>query len=622
MTENEIVTKTLAEAGTAAEQGDLTDDATVLAFDSSRPAGNRELRVSLAQIQSFVTGTAVGQAVPVVDVAGNPALPTLDASNLTNLPNAPVVSVNGQADEVTLTAANVGADPTGTAASAVAAHAIRIDVHLMSSIQGLTSALDGKASAAAFAAHLTDPDVHSVSAINGLQTTLDGMALTADLTNHVSVEGLAGHIPSGGIVDAHVASTAAIAWSKLDKSGAVASDVGAEPADPSLAKTNQVHTWTGAQTFNGAVSVPHPTLGGHAATRDFVIQSLAGLDSQQSVKRFTETPPASPAVGDRYLVKAVATGVWTGLEDSIVQWDGSAWIQTIPNTGFYVNVEDKGHWYQYNSSGEWTDIGAVIAHDALLNLQGGTTTERYHLSEPEHTLAAAMAVLGDGLIEKAGATANAVTITTFAKNIIAAATASAVRAVLELGTAATANTGTGVGHILQLSDRGDGEPGIPPNIGGMPVGSLIYWSAATPPSGWIFCNGAALSRTVYALLFAVIGVSWGAGDGVTTFNVPNLLGQFLRVWNPTGGGADAGRAFGSFQAQQLQGHSHDRDGILGNSGQGLAPSSGNYRCGQTTFGSIGGPISDGVNGVVNVGDKTYPDNIALPLILFAGVYVV
>jgi microcystin-dependent protein len=61
-----------------------------------------------------------------------------------------------------------------------------------------------------------------------------------------------------------------------------------------------------------------------------------------------------------------------------------------------------------------------------------------------------------------------------------------------------------------------------------PPGSLMAYAASSAPSGWLLCDGSAVSRTTYAALFAVISTTWGAGDGSTTFNVPDLRGQFLR----------------------------------------------------------------------------------------------
>jgi microcystin-dependent protein len=56
----------------------------------------------------------------------------------------------------------------------------------------------------------------------------------------------------------------------------------------------------------------------------------------------------------------------------------------------------------------------------------------------------------------------------------------------------------------------------------VPAGSVIAWSGSSAPSGWVFCDGTAISRTTYAALFAVAGTSYGVGDGSTTFNVPDL----------------------------------------------------------------------------------------------------
>lgn len=57
---------------------------------------------------------------------------------------------------------------------------------------------------------------------------------------------------------------------------------------------------------------------------------------------------------------------------------------------------------------------------------------------------------------------------------------------------------------------------------GLPTGTIITWSANDAPDGYLICNGAAISRTTYARLFNVIGTTWGAGDGNTTFNLPNI----------------------------------------------------------------------------------------------------
>lgn len=58
-----------------------------------------------------------------------------------------------------------------------------------------------------------------------------------------------------------------------------------------------------------------------------------------------------------------------------------------------------------------------------------------------------------------------------------------------------------------------------------PVGSVIEFAGSTVPSGYLECDGSAVSRSEYSSLFAVIGTTWGAGDGSTTFNLPDLSGD-------------------------------------------------------------------------------------------------
>jgi microcystin-dependent protein len=74
-----------------------------------------------------------------------------------------------------------------------------------------------------------------------------------------------------------------------------------------------------------------------------------------------------------------------------------------------------------------------------------------------------------------------------------------------------------------------------------PVGGLIMWSTATAPTGWLLCAGAAVSRSTYAALFAVIGTTFGVGDGSTTFNLPNYTNRmpYGTTIGATGGSADA-----------------------------------------------------------------------------------
>ena len=90
---------------------------------------------------------------------------------------------------------------------------------------------------------------------------------------------------------------------------------------------------------------------------------------------------------------------------------------------------------------------------------------------------------------------------------------------------------------------------------GVPAGSVFTFATTTVPSGYLECNGAAVSRSTYASLFSSISTTWGVGDGSSTFNLPDLRGQFVRGWDNSAG-VDSGRSFASSQSDQNKAHNH------------------------------------------------------------------
>lgn len=89
----------------------------------------------------------------------------------------------------------------------------------------------------------------------------------------------------------------------------------------------------------------------------------------------------------------------------------------------------------------------------------------------------------------------------------------------------------------------------------VPTGVVNFTTAATAPTGWLIANGAAVSRTTYAALFAVISTTYGVGDGSTTFNIPDLRGEFLRGLDLSRG-VDTSRVLGSAQSHAFAAHNH------------------------------------------------------------------
>jgi microcystin-dependent protein len=98
----------------------------------------------------------------------------------------------------------------------------------------------------------------------------------------------------------------------------------------------------------------------------------------------------------------------------------------------------------------------------------------------------------------------------------------------------------GSGHLILTNSGGEtfdvgaivgptgstGPTGPTGPSGAAPPGSVVMYGATIPPTGWLICNGAAVSRATYAALFAIIGTTFGAGNGTTTFNLPSMEARF------------------------------------------------------------------------------------------------
>lgn len=135
----------------------------------------------------------------------------------------------------------------------------------------------------------------------------------------------------------------------------------------------------------------------------------------------------------------------------------------------------------------------------------------------------------------------------------------------------------------------------------VPPGAIMHFAQNNPPAGWIKANGAAVSRSVYSNLFAAIGTTFGAGDGSTTFTLPDLRGEFIRGWEE-GRGVDPGRGFGSWQDGEFKAHTHKvprKDGS----------SDGPYAL-QPSYINGSNPWAD-VNSYSTGGSETRPRNISL-----------
>lgn len=152
-----------------------------------------------------------------------------------------------------------------------------------------------------------------------------------------------------------------------------------------------------------------------------------------------------------------------------------------------------------------------------------------------------------------------------------------------------------------------------------PTGMYGDFAMTAVPTGWLVCDGSAVSRASYAALFGAIGTTYGVGNGTTTFNLPNFQGYFPRALNPTGSpnssGPDYGRALGSTaQLDAFQGHYH-----LSLGGNGFwdrnVTSSGvrNTNSGTDTQidNTTGASTTDTTNGTPRIAAETRPVNVAV-----------
>lgn len=148
-----------------------------------------------------------------------------------------------------------------------------------------------------------------------------------------------------------------------------------------------------------------------------------------------------------------------------------------------------------------------------------------------------------------------------------------------------------------------------------PVGSVVMHAASTAPTGWLECSGAAVSRTDYAALFTAIGTTWGVGDGSTTFNLPDLRGEFVRGWDH-GRGIDTGRAFASAQTVQTNRPTTMRSGVdsAADFDSVTIPESGESPEFDTGGNALVGAVTRTI-AITMSGSETRPRNIALMYII-------
>lgn len=175
-----------------------------------------------------------------------------------------------------------------------------------------------------------------------------------------------------------------------------------------------------------------------------------------------------------------------------------------------------------------------------------------------------------------------------------------------------------------------------------PPGVISAFGGATAPDGWLICDGRAVSRTEYPQLFTAIGTAFGAGDGSTTFNLPDLRGRFPRGWNGGTGrdenaanrvacntGGATGDAVGTCQMDALQAHKHNDAGHVHGYRTQVIDDADEFESGDgkhgaddlwadyntyTGYANLTDPVQSS-GGAVRFGMETRPENVAVMYII-------
>jgi microcystin-dependent protein len=151
----------------------------------------------------------------------------------------------------------------------------------------------------------------------------------------------------------------------------------------------------------------------------------------------------------------------------------------------------------------------------------------------------------------------------------------------------------------------------------MPTGTVLHFAGSSAPTGWLLCDGSAVSRTTYATLFALLSTTYGVGDGSTTFNVPNTSGIFISgVGSQTISSIAYTRTLATRQGDVMQGHDHNvksPDFVLPFASDNGANGNG-ARLDRTAVSGLNywttPMIALGANGTPRLGTETRPANIA------------
>lgn len=350
---------------------------------------------------------------------------------------------------------------------------------------------------------------------------------------------------------------------------------------------------TPAKAAQGTTCMPVTgTISGLTFSTDVTAGLAAVLSSNSGATAPTNDCSGAPVAGQVWLDTSASPY-------ALKQWDGSAWLVLA----YLDNVNHQT---------------LPLAGGGVVSVASAATTDICANKSAYQTITGATTIASLGTSCAAGQFrflqfASTPTLTASSSLILPTGLTAAQAG----DQAVAAYLGSGVWRIVSYQ-RASGLPLVesaPAN--GITGQLLVFGGTGCPSGGWFVADGTAVSRTTYSALFAVTSTIFGAGDGSTTFNLPDLRGAFVRGVD-SGRGLDSGRAFGSFQADAFASHSHgvNDPGHSHQSGVLAAVNAAGFN-NSSPFGSLGGTTittsvsTTGISIAAAGGAETRPKNVAL-----------
>lgn len=365
----------------------------------------------------------------------------------------------------------------------------------------------------------------TTSGATALSLNYDGSTIGMNGSNQLS-------IPNGGITDTQINASAAIAWSKINKTGSAAADIGAA--------SELVSIVAGTGLSGGGSLVADRTLNVNVGTgANQIVQmdataKLPAIDGSQLINLPIKWVDATGGIN--YPSGNVGIGTTTPSFKLDVSGKSrtSATIAGAPGSLTFENI----HTFETDSSNALTAYGIRFSNTTTANNAniGLTVSNASSYGELNNSL-------------YFDSPADFIFRSNSSNNVVIKSSGN-----VGIGTTTPTEALTVAGTIQSTAGGvkfPDGSVQTTAAAGGVPTGAVFHFIMQTCPAGYIAANGAAISRTTYSALYAAVGVTFGAGDGTSTFNLPDLRGEFVRGWD-NGRGVDSGRAFGSAQSHMAR----------------------------------------------------------------------